>query len=739
MNKSKWISCVNEIGSIPKISKEFFVKDNIKKVILKITAIGLYYPYINDEVITKNLFMPGYTDYNKRVQYQEYDITSFVYNNSLNKIDVLLAKGWASSDLFGWSKHPYSKYPLLKAHIIIQYKNNVIEDVISDDSWDIYTSNIIYSDIYNGEIQDLNLESKYIKKVDVLEYKTKIIKQEGLDVTRGRTIYPRKIFKDNLGNILIDFGQNFTGNIEINIEGHKGDVISFIPSEILDKYGNFYNENYRDAKSLFKYTLKEGFNHLFPLFSFEGLRYIKLIECPKYFNIDNIKGILIHSNMKRTCYIDTGNELINQLYHNTIYGQLSNYLDIPTDCPQRDERLGWFGDAQVFVKTACINYDVHKFFKKWLHDLSIDQLNSGEVQGVCPTIPGHDVEVSSGWGDAITICPYEIYMAYGDINILKDSFDSMKKWVDYIKSSGDNPYLWNTGFHFGDWLGTDSPYQSLFGATNLYIVASAYYAYSTSILIKTGEILGKDMTTYKDLYYNILKEFRKTFLKDGLPIGERALEGNRPEKSTNFTQTAIALILKFNLCEEKDKNKLVEALVSLIKDNNMRMTTGFLGTPYILHALTENGHSDIAYNLLLQEKKPSWLFSIKQGATTIWEHWDGVNENGDLWDKFMNSFNHYSYGAVIDWIFGGAMGIKVIKEDYKEIEINPHPSIRLGHLDIKYMTSRGLLHARWYFQDGSTIYEFEVPKETKAKIFVKDKVYIVNKGKYMFSYEGVNE
>ena len=738
MNKSKWVTTDFEsLKTLPSFNKEFLLKKDIKKVKLNITCIGLYYPYINNKVVTNNLFMPGWTDYLKRVQYQSYDITNLI-NKGHNEIKVLIGRGWASADSFGWSKHPYIDRPLLKAKIEITYKDGTKDYIRTDSSWDVYSSHIVSSDIYNGEIQDLNLSSNYIGKVIESTSDIKVIKQEGEDIIKKEIIYPRKMFKDNLNNTLIDFGQNFAGNIEIRINGKKGDKISFIPAEILDKSGNFYNENYREAKSLYEYTLKDGENILFPLFSFEGLRYIKLIEYPDYFSINNIRAHAIHSNMKRTCYIDTGNEKINQLYHNTIYGQLSNYLDVPTDCPQRDERLGWLGDAQVFVKTASINFNTLKFFKKWLHDLALDQHKDGSIEGVCPTIPGHEVEISSGWADACTICPYEIYMTYGDKSILKDSFNMMKKWVDYIKNTGDNPYLFDSGFHFGDWVGTDSPYGSFFGATNLFIVASAFYANSVDILIKTGHILDIDVSNYEDLYKKIVKEFQKTFLKDGLPIGERAIEHSQPEKSTNFTQAEIALILHFSLCEDKDREKLTNALVELIKDNGMRMTTGFLGTPYLLHALTDNGRSDIAYNLLLQEKKPSWLYSINNGATTIWEHYDGISEDGKLWSPIMNSFNHYSYGAVIDWIYGGAGGIKVIKEDYKEIEINPHVDTRLGHLDIKYMTSRGLLHVRWYFQDNATIYEIEIPKDTIAHIKIDNKEYIVNEGSYMFSKEGLD-
>lgn len=735
MNKSSWITTsLSLLKTLPSFDKDFVIKGDIKKARLVITCLGFYYPYINGAKVTSNLFMPGWTSYKNRVQYQSYDVTNLIRQGN-NHIKVLIGQGWAAASLFGWVRHPYVDNPMLKAKLEITYPNGKKETIRSDSSWDVVSTSIVSSDIYDGEKQDLTLPIYKIKKVEETNSNVKLVKQEGEDIISKEVIFPRKMFRDSRGDLLVDFGQNFAGNIEIRVNGKKGDKISFVAGEILDKDGNFYNANYRKAKSLYEYILKDGENILFPYFSFEGLRYIKFIDCPSYLKIGNIKGIAIHSSLKRTCYIDTGNEKINQLYHNTIYGQLSNYIDVPTDCPQRDERLGWLGDAEVFIKTAAINFDVSTFFRKWLADLALDQHEDGSIEGVCPTVPGHEVEVSSGWGDAATICPYEIYLAYGDKKILKDAFPMMEKWVNYIKNSGDNPYLWDSGFQFGDWLGTDSLYGSYFGATNLYIVATAFYANSVSILIKSGKELGIDVSSYEELYRNILIEFRKSFLKDGLPTGNRAVEYSVEEKSTNFTQASLALILSFSLCEDSDKPRLAAELVNLIKENGMRMTTGFLGTPYLLHALSENGYSDIAYSLLLQEKRPSWLYSVNNGATTIWEHYDGIGENGRLWDTNMNSFNHYSYGAVIDWIYECAGGIKKIRPDYKEIEISPIPDRRLGHLDIKYLTRRGLLHVRWYFQDEATIYEIEIPKDTLVHVKIGKSVYDLGEGSYMFSNE----
>ncbi len=734
MKNSSWLTYKEkDLNTIPLFLKTFELDDYVKKASLNITSMGFYYPIINFSEITNNFFMPGWTDYRKRVQIQKYDISKFLKIGK-NSIKILLGRGWCAAELFGWSERPYIKTPCFKCELKIILKNGEKIKIVSDTSWDVYTSNIFYSDLYNGEIQDLNIKSEFVSKAIKTDVDVKVIKHEGCDSKVYETIFPRRLFKDNLGNTIIDFGQNFTGNIEINIVGRKGEVLSFVPGEMLDKDGNFYNENYRKAKSFFKYILKDGVNNAHPYFSFQGLRYIKLIDMPSNFNLSSIKGLMITSSMKRTCYFDSGNEKINQLYHNIIYGQLSNYLDVPTDCPQRDERLGWLGDAQVFCKTACINFDVHDFYIKWLHDLIIDQNKDGSFAGVCPTIPNTQIDGSSGWADAATICPYEVYMAYGDKKLLSECFGMMKKWVNYVINTGDNPYLYNSGFHFGDWLGMDSAYQSLYGATDLFLVASAFYAHSVDLVIKVGKELNEDVSEYEDLLANIKKEFRKTYLKDGLPIGERAIECSQPEKSTCFTQTAITLILKFNLCLEEEKGKLVDALVSLIKDNGTRMTTGFLGTPYLLHALSENGRSDVAYELLLQEKKPSWLYSVNKGATTIWEHWDGVNDQGQFWDPSMNSFNHYAYGSVFDWIFLYAAGINSLKPDYKKVLIKPHPSKELGHLDMKYFTKRGLLSVRWYYQEDSIIYEIEIPKDTEATVVLNKNEYNLKEGKYMFSF-----
>lgn len=729
LKDAKWIKSP-AIETVPCFIKNINIEDNLLDVNLAITAMGFYRVYINGKDITTNLFMPGYTSYKHRVQVQRYNLTSF-FKKGDNEIKILLGNGWGGAARFGWmhGNHPYFDPSLLFSFVFI-YPDKT-EIFASNEELDCITSHIISSEIYDGEIQDATLDIKYVGKALLSDIKTSLVETIGEDIVEGEKIYPKKMFKTPNGELVIDFGQNFTGNINILIKGKRGEKISFVPGEILDKDGNFYNANYRSAKSFFSYTLTGEDDNFKPLFSFQGLRYIKLIDYPNNINIDNFIGVMIHSNMERTGSFVCGNELINQLYHNIIYGQLSNYLDIPTDCPQRDERLGWLGDAQVFVRTGAINFNVYKFFKKWLGDMALDQHPDGGVEGVAPCVGGLPIQVSSGWGDAATICPMEIFKAYGNREILEESFEMMTKWVDYVNSRCINkPYIWDTDPQFGDWLSQDAPYGETVGSTSLPLINTAFFYYSTCNVVEAGKVLNKDISKYTILKDNIKKAFINEFLRDGKPKGEKALLNYKGER-TPYTQTGLSLILHFGLCEEKDKLALAGLLKDLVIENEMRMTTGFLGTPYILHALSDNGYSDIAYNLLLQERKPSWLYSVLQGATTIWEHWDGVDEDGNIWSESMNSFNHYAYGAVFDWIFSNTLGIKLIKPGYKEIMIKVLPDKRLGFASGGITTKYGKINVSWYYQGEDLKLEVEIPKGIKASIVLKDKVIIVEDGGFL--------
>jgi alpha-L-rhamnosidase len=437
----------------------------------------------------------------------------------------------------------------------------------------------------------------------------------------------------------------------------------------------------------------------------------------------------MHTKLKRTGNFVCGNEKINQLYHNIIWGQKGNYLDIPTDCPQRDERLGWTGDAQVFCRTAAYNFNVSSFFKKWLADVRIEQGEQGEVFGVVPQLVDtnlYKTRISAGWGDCITIIPWELYKVYGDKSFLSQNYNAMRKWIKYIQTTSSNPYLWLGGYHYGDWLAMDKGMEdSYVGATSNDLIATAFYAYSVSILIKTGKVLGKKVAKYQRLLERIKKEFRKYFMPNGkllddYPLTEICQEGKKQVDIVRkgLTQTALTLILKFDICKENEKEKFAKMLDDLIEENNGRMSTGFLGTPYLLHALTENGNVKRAYNVFFREDNPSWLYSVNHGATTMWEHWNGIKEDGSFWSKSMNSFNHYAYGAVGAWMYEIIAGIQMPEDSagFEKIVLAPTPDERLGFVKCSIKSVKGKIKSEWKYTKKGIKFAFTVPNGISAEI-----------------------
>ena len=422
--------------------------------------------------------------------------------------------------------------------------------------------------------------------------KGKLIPQEGEIICEQERIAPVEVIRTPKGETVIDFGQNMTGYVEMKIKAERGTRIVMHHAEVLDKYGNFYTANLRSAKNVCSYTLDGNYHVLKPTFAFEGFRYIRLDEFPEgEIDLSSFTAVAIYSDIKRTGYFTCGHSKLNQLYSNIIWGQRGNFIDVPTDCPQRDERLGWTGDAEVFCRTAAINYDVEKFFKKWIGELVLEQTEEGGIRGIVPSkIGGHKCRISTAWADAAVICPWEIYLAYGDKQILRDSYDMMKKWIEYMHNFGDDEFLYVGGNQYGDWLGMDAGEGEYLGATQTDLIASAYFAFSTSLVIKAGKILGEDTTYHENLYKKVRAAFRETFMKDGMPIIYKKADGLTTKRPVSaLTQTAISLILRFGLYEECEKEALANKLCELISDFGGRMTTGFVGTPHLLHALSDSG------------------------------------------------------------------------------------------------------------------------------------------------------
>lgn len=711
LKNSKWIYNAETLGdfSCSVFIKQFTLKDKILSSTLRITSLGCYVAEIGGKRVGSFIFAPGWTCY-KRVQMQEYDVTDLL--NKDNEIRVSLSNGWFKGRI---SPRNIEDLTHISPAVILELELNYIdgkkEYIYSDESWACSASKITFADFYDGECYDANFVESYhpVKTQECNEIT--IIEQQGEQIVEHEKLKPLNIFTAPNGDKILDFGQNLTGYFEINLKAKKGDLVSFSVAEVLDKNGNFYNENYRSAKAEFNYICKDGHQVYKPLFSFWGFRYIKVNNFPGEISFDNITAIVVHSDIKRTGFLESSNPLLNKLFNNIIWGQKGNFLDVPTDCPQRDERLGWTGDAQVFIKTAAYSFYVKKFFEKWLADLKLEQEREGIVPYFIPQARNKNSSISAAWGDAATICPWQMYIHYGDKTILKNQFSSMKMHVDHIGRATKRKNLWYGQWHHGDWLGLDAPEGSYVGSSNRDLIASAFYAYSTLLLVKSGKVIGRGVKRYEKLYENIVKTFNKTF--------------------TEYkTQTECALALHFNLANNKEQ--VAKKLAELIINNGKKLQTGFVGTPYLLHALSENGYTELAYDLLLQEEYPSWLYSVKQGATTIWEHWDGVNEKGEFWSSDMNSFNHYAYGSVADWVYEVACGIKPVEDNpgFKEIVIEPHPTTKLKHLKAEYNSIHGKIISAWKYDGNQFTYEITVP--VKAKIIINGKTHNVNKGSYNF-------
>ncbi|RYD74805.1 MAG: alpha-L-rhamnosidase, partial [Sphingobacteriales bacterium] len=502
-------------------------------------------------------------------------------------------------------------------------------------------------------------------------------------------------------------------------------------AEVLDKAGNFYTTNLRSAKQQNNYILKgTGAEEVFePHFTFQGFRYVKIEGYPGELKPESLTAVAVYSDMDATGMFTTSNPLLNQLQHNIQWGQKGNFVDVPTDCPQRDERLGWTGDAQAFATTAAFNMDVAGFFTKWMKDVSADQLPNGSVPYVIPNVLTERDAGSAGWADVATIIPWDMYVAYGDKGILEAQYESMKKWVDYISSvAKDN--VWNSGSHFGDWLfyRPDDDNDGRAAVTDKYMIAQTFYAHSTQLLINAADVLGK--TDDSEKYKTLLQKIKAAYVKENM---------TESGKLTSNTQTAYVLALQFDMLPENMRKQAAERLAANVKDYGNHLTTGFLGTPYLCHVLSRFGYRDVAYSLLMQERYPSWLYPVKMGATTIWERWDGIKQDGSFQTADMNSFNHYAYGAIGDWMYKNIAGINPVasKPGYKEILIAPEPGGNLTSASGSLETVYGKVSSSWIIENGIFKLDVVIPANTTATILLpkSGKKSETGSGSYHFESE----
>ena len=722
--KAKWISLAvpeDPTQPSPMFRKEFATKKKIVSATAYITAHGLYEAQINGQRVGQDYLTPGWTVYQKRLQYQAYDVTNLL-KSGLNAIGVTLGNGWWRGNI-GWAHVNgfYGKDISLLFQLEVEYADGSSQTIGSDGSWKYTTDGPVRnSEIYHGETYDARLKQLGWSSPDFNDSKWSIaavkdFSNENLigtynePIRKHETFKPVKIFRTPNGELVADFGQNLVGWVEMTARGKGGDRIVLQFAEVLDKKGNFYTDNLRAARCTDTWILKgKGEEHFEPHFTFHGFRYAKIDGYPGELKPENISAVALYSDMRPAGSFTSSDPLINQLQHNIQWGQRGNFLDVPTDCPQRDERLGWTGDAQAFSRTATFNFDTHNFFAKWLKDLAADQQPDGMVPWVIPNVLRPRNGASAGWADAATIIPWNMWLAYGDRRILEDQFPSMKAWVEYMRKESKND-LWNTGEHFGDWLfyskADDNDGRS--AITDKYLIAQCFYAHSTQLLINAAQILGKkdEVVVYSDL----LKKVKTAYLNEYVTPNGRPLSP---------TQTAYVLALQFDMLPENQREQAAKKLADNIKNYKDHLTTGFLGTPYLCHVLTRFGYNDLAYTLLNQKTYPSWLYPVTMGATTIWERWDGIRPDSSFQAVTMNSFNHYAYGAIGDWMYRVMAGLDADEPGYKSLLIKPNPGGGFTQASATLQTLYGPAASRWQREENTLTMEIEIPANTTATILV---------------------
>ncbi|WP_339316658.1 family 78 glycoside hydrolase catalytic domain [Paenibacillus sp. FSL R10-2734] len=725
--KGKWIGRKTELGlerqPAPLFRKDITLAAGVKRAVVYVTALGLYQLRLNGEIIS-HLFAPGWTDYNKRVQVQAFDVTTNLHEGS-NAVGVILGEGWYAGTVGFLADKIYGERPFLFMQLSVEYTNGTKELFITDGSWKTTDGPIRYSDMIMGESYDATQERTGWDQVgyDDTQWELPDIRPgyNGLltstiepPVRITRTQQPVSMRKTEAGTYIYDMGQNMVGWTELTVSGERGTQVTVSHTEMLNPDGSMYLDNLRVAVQQDHYVLKgEGVECYEPHFTFHGFRYVELIGYPGEPNLDTIIGKVIHSDTQVTGSLVTSDPMVNQLYSNITWGQRGNFLSVPTDCPQRDERLGWTGDAQIFARTATYNMDVSRFFDKFMWDMIDAQQPSGAFTDVAPdagwirhkmwnTRLNWFAPDNAGWGDAGVVIPWTLYLMYGDKRILETHYDAMVHWVEYLVSMSDNLVRPDYA-NYGDWLSIDAD-------TPKDVLATAYFAYSTKVMSLISEAVGRneDQQRFEALFNDIATAFRQAFVDEqGRIHGE--------------TQTVYVLALQFGLLTPEQEPQAAAHLAANIQARGNRLSTGFLGVGYLLPALTDHGQLELAYKLLSQEEFPSWMYSIKHGATTIWERWDGYTEHNGFQTPSMNSFNHYSLGSVGEWMFRYMAGLETDREQpgFKHTIIQPHPGGTITSVQAGYDSLYGHHQVDWNIsEDGSFNMSVTVPANTTATIHV---------------------
>ena len=710
----------------PYLRTIFNVGKKIASARLYATALGLYEFHLNGHRVGHDVFTPGWTEYKKRVQYQAYDVTALLRPGA-NAAGAILGDGWYCGHL-GWrERNYYGERPQLFAQLVLTFTDGSTQTIVTDGAWKTAFGAIVESDMIHGEAHDARRELRGWDEpgyddsawAPVTRFPDPAIE---LAPTVGPLVRATQELKPIAPPVkfelwpsptwVFDLGQNMVGRVRLHVRGKSGQVIRLRFAEMLNPDGTIYTENLRAARQTDHYVLRgdprgETWESRF---TFHGFRYVEIFGHADNLLPDAITGIVLHSDTPRTGTFSCNDSLINQLQSNIDWGQRGNFLEVPTDCPQRNERLGWMGDAQVFCRTAAWNRDVAGFFTKWQRDIADAQGAEGQMPSIAPHIEGVGPDGGPAWADAAVICPWTMYLCYGDKALLAQHFDSLTHFIGFMEEqakhlirSHPDTKVWHG---YGDWLALDGS-GNVFGNTPKDLIGTAMFAYSTTLVAKMARVLGrtKDAIRYERLAERIRRAFQKRFLTgDGV--------------ATGLTQTSYVLTLQFDLAPEALRPKLLAELVRDIEQRGNKLTTGFVGASYLPHVLSRFGRADLAYKLLHQKAWPSWLYAVTQGATTIWERWDGWTQEKGFQDKGMNSFNHYAYGAIGSWLYAVVAGVDIdpAQPGYKHILLAPQPGGELTSARGVLQSQHGEILSAWKLRAGRFEWEVIVPPNTTASV-----------------------
>lgn len=695
------------------LRNKFDITKKVGRATVYATARGVYELYLNGARVGDDVLAPGWTDYNKRVQYQAHDVTSLLTQGT-NALGGVLGDGWYSGYIgFQGKRANYGEHPQLLVQLQIEYDDGSTETVVTDGSWKWSAGPIVYSDMLMGEYYDARRELtgwleqgfddsawssvKATERSDV-----PLVAQPDDPIKVVMEVRPVGISEPQPGTYIFDMGQNMVGWVRLRVRGEAGTVVQLRFVEMLNPDSTPYTENLRSARQTDTYILKGGEETREPRFTFHGFRYVEVTGLPGEPTLDMLTGRVIQSATPEAGTFECSSPMVNQLQRNIVWGQRGNFISVPTDCPQRDERLGWLGDAQVFVRTATCNMDVSAFFTKWMRDVEDAQSAEGAFPDVAPRLVD-EADGAPAWGDAGIIVPWTMYQVYSDSRLLERHYDAMSRWVDYIREANPN-LIWKERLNnnFGDWLSIDAD-------TPKEVLATAYFAYDASLMSRIARALDResDAAEYERLYEGIKSAFQREFIgPDGRIAGD--------------TQTCYVLALKMNLLPEDQRERGARYLVENIREKEWHLSTGFLGVGYLCPVLTDTDHLDVAYRLLNNDTFPSWGYSIRHGATTIWERWDGWTEEKGFQDPAMNSFNHYSLGSVGEWLYRYVAGIDTdtANPGFGRVLIAPHPGGGLEYARAEYNSVRGRIESDWRFEGEHLVLRCVVPPNTTATVRV---------------------